>query len=241
MSRLVHATGADETANPLEPDRHCTDDTLAASATDLMKDLLDRVALTTGRTVLYVKSSPQGARYTVDGAFVGVTDASIDVTPGPHTVTVELDGFETVVQNVRTTEGKTAEVNALFRRPATAPAASGVADSSPRGIEDKGADARTDPPRRSSAAKPLLIGGGVVLAAGVVLLFLDEDATASAPRTEQRASFYDTTTPGLVTIASGAVLAGLVAYLYWKTPGANATAAIRPTANGTMMTFSTSF
>ncbi|MBA3462157.1 MAG: PEGA domain-containing protein [Deltaproteobacteria bacterium] len=221
---------------------HCTDDTLARSATDLMKDLLDRVALTSGRTVLSVKSSPQGARYTVDGAFVGVTDASIDVTPGPHTVTVELEGFETFVQSVRATEGQTAEVNAVFRRRNTdVRPLPGPTDSSTRGVDNQGADVRVEPPRRSRAAKPLLVVGGVVLAAGVVLLMLDEDSTVSPPGTEQRATFYDTATPGLVTIAGGAVLAGLGAYFYWKSPGANATASIRPTPNGTMMTLSTSF
>lgn len=222
---------------------HCTDDTLTGSATDLMKELLDRVALTTGRTVLSVKSSPQGARYTVDGTFVGVTDASIDVTPGPHTVTVELEGFETVVQNVMATEGKTAEVNALFRHRTpeghTLPDSGGTT-SSPN-VEDQGTIVGPDQPQRSRAAKPLLIGGGVVLAAGLVLVLLDEDSMTSPPGTEQRETYYDTATLGLVTMAGGAVLAGLGAYLYWKSPGKNATASIRPTANGTMMTLSASF
>lgn len=223
---------------------HCTDDTLAGSATDLVKDLLDRVALTTGRTVLSVKSSPQGARYTVDGAFVGVTDASIDVTPGPHTVTVELEGFDTFVQNVTAADGKTAEVNALFRRRITdvrtPPAAGGTTDSQPPSVGGPGPD-RTETPGRSRAAKPLLLGGGVVLAAGVVLLLLDDDSKPSPRGTEQRATFYETTTPGLVTIGAGVVLAGLGAYLYWKSPGTNTTASIRPIASGTMMTLSTSF
>lgn len=224
---------------------HCTDDTLARSATDLVKDLLDRVALTTGRTVLSVKSSPQGARYTVDGSFVGVTDASIDVTPGPHTVTVELEGFETFTQNVSATEGKTAEVNALFRRPGpdlrTLPAASGSATSAPPTI-DNGTGAVTEtPPRRSRAAKPLLIGGGLVLATGAVLLFFNEDDPVSPRGTVQPASYTTTTTPAIVMMAGGAVLAGIGAYLYWKSPGSNTTASIRPTANGTMLTLSTLF
>ncbi len=222
---------------------HCTDDTLAGSATELMKELLDRVALTTGRTVLSVKSSPQGARYTVDGTFVGVTDASIDVTPGPHTVTVELEGFETFVQNVSATEGKTAEVNALFRRRTTdvrtLPNA-GTSGSLPQNADDKGAVV-PDPPHRSRAAKPLLIGGGVVLAAGIALVLLDDDSTTSLAGSVQRETYYDTTTPGIVTIASGALLVGIGAYLYWKSPGTSTTASIRPTANGTMMTLSTSF
>ncbi len=219
---------------------HCTDDTLAASATDLMKDLLDRVALTTGRTVLSVKSSPQGARYMVDGAFVGVTDASIDVTPGPHTVTVELEGFESFVQSVSATEGKTAEVNAVFRRTSTdvrtPPVSGGAVGSSPRSVEAKDGAGGTEAPPRSRVAKPLLVGGGIVLAAGVVLLLLDEDGMTSPSGTLQRETFYDTATPGLITIAGGAVLAGVGAYLYWKSPGANTTASIRPTANGTVMT-----
>lgn len=223
---------------------HCTDDTLAGSATELVKELLDRVALTTGRTVLSVKSSPQGARYTVDGTFVGVTDASIDVTPGPHTVTVELEGFETFIQNVSATEGKTAEVNALFRRRTdvrTLPNAGSTSNSSTQNPDDNGVVVQPDPPHRSRAAKPLLIGGGVVLAAGVVLVLLDDDSTTSLPGTAQRETYYDTATPGLITIASGALIAGLGAYLYWKSPGTNTTASIRPTANGTMMTLSTSF
>lgn len=223
---------------------HCTDDTLASSTTDLMKDLLDRVALTIGRTVLSVKSSPQGARYNVDGTYVGITDASIDVTPGPHTVTVELDGFETFVQNVNATEGKTAEVNALFRRPPTdvrtVSASSDATDSSTTIVDDNGG-LPTETPRRSRAAKPLLIGGGVALATGVVLLLLDESDPMSPQGTAQPATYYDTTKPGLVTIAGGAVLVGLGAYLYWKTPGTNTTASIRPTATGTVLTLSTSF
>lgn len=223
---------------------HCTDDTLAGSARDLMKNLLDRVALTTGRTVLSVKSSPTGARYTVDGSFVGVTDASIDVTPGPHTVTVELEGFQSYAQNVSATEGKTAEVNAPLRRlPKDEQTSSpGVAtDASSDNTGDNSEDARIDPPRRSRTAKPLLIGGGVALAAGIVLVLVDDDSMSSPRGMAQRETFYNTAPLGLATIAGGAVLAGVGAYLYWKSPRSNATASIRPTPNGTMMTFSTSF
>jgi PEGA domain len=218
---------------------HCTDDTLARSATDLMKDLLDRVALTTGRTVLSIRSSPQGARYTVDGSFVGVTDASIDVTPGPHTVTVELEGFDTFSQNVSAAEGKTAEVNAVFRRGVPVVRTSPVASSAQTVAGDNGKDPR--PATRSRAAKPLLIGGSVVLAAGVVLVLLDEDSTSEPRGADQRETYYDTAMPGLITIAGGAALAGLGAYLYWKSPGSNTTASIRPTATGTMLTLRTSF
>jgi hypothetical protein len=54
--------------------------------------------------------------------------------------------------------------------------------------------------------------------------------------------FYrDTTLPGIVAIAGGAVLAGVGAYLYWRSPGSSATASLRPTPNGTMLTFGASF
>lgn len=223
---------------------HCTDDTLTAAATALVKDLLDSVALTAGRTVLSIKSSPQGARYAVDGSYVGVTDASIDVTPGPHTVTVELEGFETFVQNVRATEGSTAEVNAVFRndasddRPPTGVAGTTTGTAALTSSETGSGDHRA---RRSWAAKPLLIGGGLAIAAGTVALFFDQGPSTSPAQTEQPQFYYDTTLPGAVAIAGGALLVGVGAYLYWRTPGSSTTASLRPTPNGTMLTLGASF
>jgi hypothetical protein len=225
---------------------HCTDDTLASSAADLMKDLLDRIALSSGRTVLSVKSSPQGARYAVDGTFVGITDASIDVTPGPHTVTVELDGFETIVRSVQAVEGNTAEVSVPLRRPGgEVPPASGAnrpTDPSNAGTEATPIEVQVDEPRPSRAAKPLLVIGGLAIAGGIVVLALDQDS-ATAPRgSEQREFYYDTTTPGLVAIAGGVVVAGVGGYLYWKgTRSPTPRAAVAPTAGGAVMTLSGSF
>lgn len=224
---------------------HCTDDTLASSATDLMKDLLERVALSSGRTVLSVKSSPQGARYAVDGTFVGITDASIDVTPGSHTVTVELDGFETAVRSVEAVEGKTAELSIPLRRPGDAQPASTAASaaaSSSAPSEYEPVDMDVEAAKPSRAAKPLLVVGGLAIMGGAVALFFDQDSTTVPRGSEQREHYYDTTTPALLAIAGGAVVAGIGGYVYWKGTGSpTARAAVKPTAGGAMMTLSGAF
>ncbi|MFC2030314.1 DUF5107 domain-containing protein [Chloroflexota bacterium] len=49
---------------------------------------------------LQVEVSPQGAKVSADGQFVGTTPLSLELTPGQHTILVELDGFRTLDQEV---------------------------------------------------------------------------------------------------------------------------------------------
>lgn len=216
---------------------HCTDDTLASNAAELTRNLLDGVSIANGRTVLAVRTSPQGARYSLDGEWVGVTDALIYVTPGPHTVIVEQDGFETATRTVEAKEGTTAEVSITMNRTKS----DGTAAQENTHNADASTQVPDDEPRRPFAAKALLVGGGVALVAGGVALFLDQDSRTVPKDQDQHRYYYDTTTAGMALIAAGAVATGVGAYLYWGRRSSSTSAAVVPTANGAVMTLNGTF
>jgi hypothetical protein len=62
---------------------------------------------------LTVTSRPAGARVLVDGRFVGPTPATVEgITPGAHTVRVELEGYQPWSTTVRVVSGQDARVAA---------------------------------------------------------------------------------------------------------------------------------
>ena len=52
-----------------------------------------------------VKSTPEGADITVDGKYAGNTPSNLQLTPGDHTITIQLDGFRTWSRTMTTTAG----------------------------------------------------------------------------------------------------------------------------------------
>jgi hypothetical protein len=89
---------------------HCADDRLTAASRQLARRLLRELAVRAGRTVLEVASTPPGARITLDGQPIGVTDATFNTFPGTHRVVVERAGHRAETRTVISEEGKTAAV-----------------------------------------------------------------------------------------------------------------------------------
>ena len=130
---------------------HCADDRLTGASTELARQLLQDVAVRSGRTVLDVASTPQGARITLDGQPIGATNASFNTFPGAHVVVVEKPGYRAEQRTVIAAEGKTAAVAVVL-----APGDRGGAPAGP-----------------SRALPVALIAGGALAAiAGGVLLDL---------------------------------------------------------------------
>jgi hypothetical protein len=127
---------------------HCADDRLTHASSELARQLLEDLAVRSGRTVLDVASTPPGARITLDGQPIGATDATFNTFPGPHVVVVEKSGYRTERRSVIAEEGRTAAVAV-----ALAPLAPGAA------------------PRASRLVVGALLGGGAlaVVAGGVLI------------------------------------------------------------------------
>jgi len=195
----------------------CTDDRLAGLATELTKELLDRAAVGSGRTVLAIKSTPRAAKAYVDANLVGVTDTSINVVPGPHTITVELDDHRTDTRRVQVQENTTHEVSFMLR--SSAESSSSQAPPLDRNAVAVGVPApavSTSAGRRSRLVPGVIVGGGLaVFTTGLVLFALDED---SVTRPDQDASrrYRDTASRGVVLGATGLAVAGVGSYLWWK-------------------------
>lgn len=193
---------------------HCTDDTLANLVREVTQELVDRNALHGGRTVLIVKSTPQGARFSIDGTSVGATDASIDTIPGHHAVRIELDGFEIAERGADAVEGTTVEVSVTLQRtPSKQKSPLGDGNGRPHVGEPEVVVTH----RSRLVPALLIIGGGLAVIGGGVAIALDQDDDITKPATQdQPRYYYDTMLPGIASVAAGAVVVGFGGYLWWK-------------------------
>lgn len=210
----------------------CTDDTLGEVTTELTTALLQQAQLDAGRTVLSIKSTPQGAMYTVDGTLTSATDALITVVPGTHVVTIERDGYHTETRTVDAAEGKTAEVMVTLRKLELPEAAGAVSDG------------RREVPRRSRALPITLVAtGSAAVLGGLIALPFNQRNQGSPADQKQPRWGYDTLTPGLAAIASGAVIAGVGGYLWWRATRAESasSAAVAPVPGGAALVVRGSF
>ena len=221
---------------------HCTDDTLAGLASELTKELLDRAALRSGRTVLSVMSTPQRAKYSVDGSSTGFTDAMIDVVPGKHVVTIEHDGFESVTQTVEAAEGQTREISVTLVR---LDPNRDHAPPSPGLVGRGGPNDRLVTTTHRSRAVPvsLLVAGGVTVVGGVVVFGFNQKSTTKPRGEEQPRGYYDTVPAGIALVASGTVIAAIGGYLWWRysQPGTSSVPMVAPVAGGAVLGVRTAF
>lgn len=173
---------------------HCADDRLTGASTDLARQLLQDLAVRSGRTVLDVASNPPGARITLDGQPIGATDATFNTFPGAHIVVIEKPGYRPERFAVSAAEGKTAKVAVVL---------------APR--DDT---AEPGPPLR---ALPIaLIGGGALAAfAGGVLLDLGSRGGA-----QDKYRYVGATPAGAVLGLAGAAAIAAGIYLGWEAPAA---------------------
>ncbi len=180
---------------------HCADDKLTEASTDLTQELLKRLAVRDGRTVLSVHSVPTGARITLDGAAIGATDGTFNIAPGSHVVLLEKDGFQSETQTATATEGKTTEVSRTLRP-----------------VKDKGGTSPTPVvphgPERSWLVPAVVVGGGAVaVIGGGVLLAIDEDPS---PGHAQKPTFHQTAGLGTGFVGVGIAAIGVGVYLAFR-------------------------
>jgi hypothetical protein len=212
--------------------QQCTDDTLGELTTELTTALLQQAALDRGRTVLSIKSTPQGAIYTMDGVLKSATDALITVVPGTHVVTIEHDGYQTETRTIEAVEGKTAEVMVTLRR--FDPIANAELKTQPSPVVE-----------RHSRALPitLVAVGSAAVAGGVIALSLNQsDQTKPADQRQPRFR-YDTIVPGVAALAGGLALSGIGGYLWWRASrdDARSVATVVPVAGGAVVGMSGAF
>jgi hypothetical protein len=167
---------------------HCADDRLTEAATELARQLLQDLAVRSGRTILEVESMPPGAWITLDGRPIGATNAMFNTFPGSHVVIVDKAGYRSETRTAIAEEGKTASV-AVTLVPSLAPAA-----------------------RPSRWASGLLLGGGALAAAtGAGLLEL---GTRGGRNDKYR--YVGATPAGAVIGAAGAAALVTGIYLWWR-------------------------
>lgn len=203
----------------------CTDDTLTALTAELTTELLQRAQLDSGRTVLAVRSTPQGALYSVDGTLSGATDATIDIVPGRHIVTIEKEGFDSATRTVEAIEGKTAEVSVTLQRLESAPPRA-VTPGKPAGAHH----ARTLPIAMVATGSASVVGG-------VIALALNQHPVTKPADQDQPRGYYNTVPAGVALIIGGALVGGAGGYLWWKYvhDDKHASPAVTPTAGGAVV------
>jgi PEGA domain-containing protein len=178
---------------------HCADDRLSEVTTALARQLLQDLAVRSGRTILDVESTPPGAWITLDGRPIGATNATFNTFPGAHVVIVGKAGYRSETRTALAEEDRTAQVAVtLVPVLAAAPAA-----------------------RSGRWVSGGLIGGGALAAAaGGVLLDL---GARGGPNDKYR---YAGATPAGVVIGvagAGALVTGI--YLWWRASASSTTIA----------------
>jgi hypothetical protein len=185
----------------------CSDDKLAQASAELAQQLVQELAVRIGRTVLEIRSTPSGARITLDGVAVGATDTTFNTYPGAHIVILEKPGYLSQTIRVDVQEGKTADVSAALRSSRDAGGGGG------------GASSTTQPPPPPSRVVPwaLISAGGVAVVTGGALIYLGQQDGPDDKTIHRRA-----TALGIATGIAGAAAIGAGAYLLLRTPDASA-------------------
>jgi PEGA domain len=186
---------------------HCADDRLIEATTALARQLLQDLAVRSGRTVLDIASTPPGAWITLDGRPIGATNATFNTFPGPHVVIVGKAGYRSETRTAIAKEDMTASV-AVTLVPVLAAA---PAD------------------RPGPWVSGGLIGGGALAAvAGGVLLDL---GARGGPDDKYR--YVGATPAGAVIGVAGAAALVTGIYLWWRAP-ASSTTTVGPTVGPTL-------
>ncbi len=163
---------------------HCTDQSLRTTADEVMKKLVGGGDL--GHVKL--KSTPAGARITIDGQAIGVTPLDWDLPPGKHTIQMDKAGLTEDSREILVVSNKT-DTLAMVLEPPTADHSFLQSRYLPVG---------------------LLAGGGALVATGVILIAINQDAGPQQPY-----MIRNTAPAGIGLVIGGAVIGGLGAYLMW--------------------------
>jgi len=201
----------------------CTDDVLVRSTSELTHALFQEIAVRGGRTVVAINSTPRGARITFDSVSMGATDRSFNTFPGTHAVVLDLDGYQRETRSIDAALDKTSELSVTMH---------------PLRSADNPADPLTTQTRtqgRTTLAPKLAMGiGALAVVTGAIVLAFDQGAETKASGAEQRRYYYDTTAPGIVLIAGGAVV-GIGGFLWWHFTKSTTAPTVAPVAGGAVI------
>jgi hypothetical protein len=164
---------------------HCTDQSLRTVADELMKKLVG------GADAGHIKfkSTPAGARITIDGQPIGVTPLDWDLLPGKHTIKMDKAGLQPASRAIVVASNQT------------------VAFTMDLVPGDDDHDGR----QRSRILPFALLGvGGLAVIGGAVLIAIDQDPGPNAPP-----KIRNSAPTGALYLATGVVAGGIGAYLMW--------------------------
>jgi hypothetical protein len=176
----------------------CNDDTLEAASTGLTEKLLQELAVRAGRTLVSIRSNPQGANITLDGEPAGATPMNTKTFPGSHILQISKSGYLTVSRPVDAVEGRTIGVAVDLQL---------VTGESHRRDDDK------VPAGWWHVPTAVVVGGSVFVLGGVALVFVGQQ---DGPDDRNR---YTRATPigvGIAVIGLGAAAYG--GYRLWQGP-----------------------
>ncbi|MEO7732962.1 MAG: PEGA domain-containing protein [Kofleriaceae bacterium] len=178
--------GHDATAQTKDCER-CTDQLVRGALEDLLRKLIGGGAF--GH--LKLKSSPPGARISIDNQPIGVTPLDWDLTTGKHMIQMDKAGLKPVARELVIASDKL-ELVVMTLEPIDAAGGGG------------GHGGRLVP--------ALVLTAGVgLLATGAVMIAIDQDSTGNA------ATYRDTGPAGVGFAIGGAVVTGVGAYLLYRT------------------------
>lgn len=152
-------------------------------------------------SVIQVRSTPTGARVSVDGRPVGVTEVAYTVYPGRHQVSVDKPGYRVETREVTAVRGATVQVDLALDRQEAA--------------------------TRHGGVWPWVLGGvGVAaMAGGVTLMALDSPKEGHGGQQRRyQSSFW----PGVALTAAGAALVGGGMWMWLRHPTRAGTGARDP-------------
>jgi len=164
----------------------CTDQTLRVTADEMMRKLAGSGAGDLGH--INFRSSPAGARISIDGTAVGVTPLDWDVAEGKHTILFDKEGRQPESREIVVTSGKTETVDITLDI---------------LGHHGGGGESKLLP-------VGVMALGGALIATGVVLIAIHQDPGPNEPY-----MIHNTRTAGIGFAIGGAAVAGAGVYLYF--------------------------
>jgi PEGA domain len=196
----------------------CADDKLGAAAADLTLELLRDIAVREGRTIIEVRSTPNGAQVSLDGRPVQVTDAALNTYPGQHVVVIEKPHYQREIREITVARGKTAELAVVLRQSETT------------------TDDHTS--SRPSRVVPFaLIGvGAAAVVTGIILYAVDEDPSPTGGK-----RYWDTAPAGVTVGSIGLAAAAVGTYLLYRDSRTPLAPSVAVLPRGAFLTWTGSF